>query len=379
MVIRVLQVINWFRRGGVETQLLQILQNYDRTHFRMDVCCFGQETGYLVSEAKRRGAKIWHCPKSIDFYSFSRRFSQILDERPYDIVHCHSEAWSGPVLRAAEHSGVGTRIAHIRSSVPSGSGLEGTFLKYGRYFLTLWGRFWLVKHSTYVLAVSAASLRSRLPRQRRSRGSGVWSLGVDIERFSLSEKKDYNIFHRPILINVGSFGLFRRQDLVLRIFRIIVGEIPDACLIFAGEGIKMESCRALAQALGIGNRVVFLGLRNDIPNLLRMADIFLSCSEVEGLPNSILEAQAAGLPVVASDIMPHREALCSEAHPFLFHHNQLRFAASNVLHILSDSKLYLNLRESGRANVCARYDAKENLPKLEKMYHKWAADCQKMR
>ena len=57
MLIRVLHSINWFQRGGVETQLLQILRDYDRARFRMDVCCFGTEVGYLAPEAKKLGAE----------------------------------------------------------------------------------------------------------------------------------------------------------------------------------------------------------------------------------------------------------------------------------------------------------------------------------
>jgi len=133
----------------------------------------------------------------------------------------------------------------------------------------------------------------------------------------------------------------------------------------------------LAKRLGCYDRVDFLGLREDMPELLSKAHIFISCSEAEGLPNVLLEAQASGLPVVASDIPPHREALPDEAHQFLFRHDDLQGAADNIVRILNDRQLYGMLSEAGRAHVCEHYDARKNLPKLEEMYLRWVEEGRK--
>ena len=122
--------------------------------------------------------------------------------------------------------------------------------------------------------------------------------------------------------------------------------------------------------------VDFLGLREDIPELMKKAEMFVSCSEVEGLPNVLLEAQASGLPVVASDIPPHREALNVRAHRFLFRHDDIQGAADNVVKVLNDRELYHELSRAGRQFVVERYDAQTNLKNLEEMYFKWVSEAQ---
>ena len=87
--------------------------------------------------------------------------------------------------------------------------------------------------------------------------------------------------------------------------------VPDARLVFVGTGTHESACRHLAHDLGVSKAVDFLGSRDrmEIPGLLRSARVFLYCSESEGLPNVLLEAQATALPVVATDIPAHREVL----------------------------------------------------------------------
>src|SRR5699024_8889368 len=87
----------------------------------------------------------------------------------------------------------------------------------------------------------------------------------------------------------------------------ILKEVPQARLLLAGEGGLLESCRQLANALGISSNVSFLGFRNDIDKLISMSDIAVAASFREGLPVNIMEAMASGIPVVAVDNRGHRE------------------------------------------------------------------------
>ena len=370
-MIRVLHVINWFRRGGVETQLLQILRDYDRSRFHMDVVCYGAEEGYLASEAEKLGAEVLHCPKSSNLYLFSKRFHEVIANREYDVVHCHSEAWSGPILRGARHAGVSVRIAHIRSSLPQGFTIRNPVLKLGRNLIMAWGRCWLLKSATHILGVSGAALDARFPKWENEDRFSVWSLGVDTRKFCLPDARFNESGESPALISVGSFIPQRRQDLLLQIYKEVTKEVPETRLVLVGEGERLQSCIALAKRLGIYDSVDFLGLREDIPGLLHEADMFVSCSEAEGLPNVLLEAQACGLPVVASDIPPHREALPGPAHAFLFKHNDIRTAADDIVRILNETPLYKRLSKVGREHVCKHYDSRKNLSKLEGMYRAW--------
>lgn len=373
-MIKVLHVINWFRRGGVETQLLQILRGYNQTRFHMDVGCYGNEIGYLASDAEKLDAKVLHFPKSANLFSLSKRFCALIKNRDYDIVHCHSEAWSGPILRGAKYAGVPVRLAHIRSSLPQGFKIRNPILKLGRNFIMLWGRHWLLKYATHILGVSKSSLDARFPKRNNDNRFLLWTLGVDTERFCPAAREGGSGGERGVIINVGSFIPQRRQDLGIEIFRKVNHKMPGTSLVLVGEGESLQTCRALASKSGTAGGVDFLGLQEDIPGLLDNADIFLSCSEAEGLPNVLIEAQASGLPVVASDIPPHREALHDTSHRFLFQHDDIQGAADSIVKVINDLALYDELSRAGRQFAVEHYNAQINLKRLEEMYLRWVSE-----
>jgi glycosyltransferase involved in cell wall biosynthesis len=103
-----------------------------------------------------------------------------------------------------------------------------------------------------------------------------------------------------VILNVGSLSREKRQENVLEVAAIVSEKIRRAKFIVAGEGRLRARLEKRARELGVEHVVSFLGFREDIPQLMRVADTFLFPSESEGLGTSVLEAMAAGLPVVAS-------------------------------------------------------------------------------
>jgi len=159
----------------------------------------------------------------------------------------------------------------------------------------------------------------------------------------------------------------------MRIFLRVLNGVPQARLVFVGEGPYEEPCRRMAERLGISHSVDFMGLsdRQEVVKLLRGASVFLSCSETEGLPNVLLEAQAMGLPVVASDILAHKEALAPELLPYLFRFDALDDAANSIKTILFDRELRHHLGRAGRQHVLDHYDGQSCLVTLENLYRLW--------
>ena len=94
----------------------------------------------------------------------------------------------------------------------------------------------------------------------------------------------------------------KRIDVLVRSMPRILERYPDARLTLAGDGTCRDALSTLVRQLGIGERVTFLGHRDDVPALLQDADVFVLPSRSEAFPNSIMEAMAAGVPVVASDV-----------------------------------------------------------------------------
>ncbi len=373
--IRVLHVLNWFRQGGLETQVLRILRCYDRRLFRMDACVIGAEAGYLAEEARSYGAEILFCPKSPNLFSFSRNFYRMLRDKAYDVVHSHGEAWSGATVRGAAQAGVPVRIAHLRDMGYVGAEADkNALIKAGRLVVTGWGRHWVRRHATHVVGVSRAALDERWPEWRnRSDRFVVWTAGVDTQRFSPISNGKWGVAS-PVIVSVGNFFVqSKRQDMAVRVLAAVRRAIPGARLVFVGTGIHESACQHLARELGVSEAVDFLGPRSraEIPALLQSASIFLHCSESEGLPNVLLEAQATALPVVATDIPPHREALSPALHPYLFDPAESDQAATKVTEILTKADLAKALGAAGRAYVTKHYSSPSCLKVLEDYYVSW--------
>lgn len=134
-------------------------------------------------------------------------------------------------------------------------------------------------------------------------------MGIDIGRFSraLPESNAFNF------VCVGDFSKRKNQSALIRAFGKAAVQMPDARLVFAGDGAMTDECRKLAHDINIGECVDFLGYVKDVPKLLAECDVALSSSKSEGLPLNVMEAMASGLPVIASDIAGHRDLLPSSS------------------------------------------------------------------
>jgi glycosyltransferase involved in cell wall biosynthesis len=370
-MIRILHVINWLRAGGVETQLMHILREYDRNRFHMDVCVIGGELGYLAPEAGELGSTILSCGKSPNLLGFSNRFARLIAPLRYDVVHSHFEAWSGAILRGAKLAGVPVRIAHLHSMLPWPE--DSAFrpaAKLGQAAVLAWGRHWVRRHCTHILVVSEAVGKHRFVGRLSGQGNVLlWTGGVDTSRFSPAAETELS--RQDHIIWVGGLLPAKRIDLQLQILKSVLKEAPNARLIVVGGGKSEPELRLLANRLGVEDSVDFLGVRHDVPELLRSARVFLSCSQVEGLPTVALEAQATGLPVVATDIAPHRESLAKEFHPYLFSVDSPEDAANSIVRILKDSALRQKLGRCGRGYVLSKYDASTQLALLQEYYSRW--------
>jgi glycosyltransferase involved in cell wall biosynthesis len=144
------------------------------------------------------------------------------------------------------------------------------------------------------------------------------ALGIDANKIVVIHRgRDSNIFRfqvpktlpgKPLrFLNVGRLVPVKGQRDLILAFKEFLAACPDAVLHIAGDGAARESLSALINELGLQNKVVLLGGRNDIPQLIKEYDCFVFPSHSEGFGAATLEAMFAGLPVLVSDIPAHKE------------------------------------------------------------------------
>jgi len=139
----------------------------------------------------------------------------------------------------------------------------------------------------------------------------VWKNGIDVQAFRFDgERRDrvraqLGVTDQVVLGHVGRFIPVKNHKFLIKVFKAYHETQPKSVLLLVGEGPLVEEAKELANELGIGEHVLFLGVRKDIPDLLAAMDCFLLPSLYEGFPISAVEAQASGLECFISDRVPH--------------------------------------------------------------------------
>ncbi|MEG4519582.1 MULTISPECIES: glycosyltransferase family 1 protein [unclassified Microcoleus] len=307
--IRILHVVGGMNRGGIETWLMHVLRNIDRDRFQMDFLVHTTEPCAYDEEVRALGSRIIPCLDPFQPRLYDRNFQRLVREYgPYDIVHSHVHNFSGYVLRLAKQAGVPIRIAHSHndtSSLETKAGLSR------RLYIAL-TKWWIARYKTIGLAASRLAAVSLFGSDwARDPRCQILYCGVDLAPFRDGVDRFYIRSELGIPADafvIGHVGRFEEQKnhlFLLEIAASIAQKQPNLRLLLAGDGSLRPQIQQKAIEMGLDKYVIFAGLRSDVPRLMLGAmDTFVLPSLYEGLGLVLIEAQAAGLPCVFSDVVP---------------------------------------------------------------------------
>lgn len=335
--MRVLNIVHSFDRGGgIETFLLNVFRALDHPRVKIDLCYTGPRAGSLEPEAQELGVNVWGCRWGMDGFRFMRRLrAEMLQRGPYDVVHAHSGHYAAHALRVAQRLGVPRRLAHFHNTRP------GHRNDWKRRLYISWVRKMVLKSATDIVGCAWAALEYHLPhRWKTDPRMSVIRYGVPVEQFIDADRREairaeFKIPNdAPIIAHIGRFVWLKNQAGLIKAARRVVDRCPTVRFMLIGDGPLQDSCVALTRELGLGEHVIFTGMRRDIPELLSAADLFTLPSVTEGHPVTLIEAQAAGLPIVASSIPSARETVAESFWPYLRPADDLAGLADSMIALL---------------------------------------------
>lgn len=317
MTMRILHVAGSLNRGGAETWLVQMLKHIDREKYRMDFLVHSIEPGAYDEEVRALGSRILPCPQPGNPLRYAWNFRRILLEHgPYDCVHSHLHHYSGLVLALAATMRLPMRIAHSHNDTRA---VDRASSPARRAYLAAM-RALIRRFATRGIAVSenaAASLFSEAWRL-----DSRWSLcplGIDLEPFAQAVNAPAvrtQLGIAPDALVIGHVGRFFEQKnhrFIVRIAESLCAIEPRALFLLVGDGPLRGEIEALVKERGLTDRFVFAGVRPDVPRIMKGAmDCFLFPSLYEGVGLVLWEAQAAGLPTIASGAVPREACLAPE-------------------------------------------------------------------
>ncbi len=303
MTIRVLHENTWMDPGGIETLLMNVYRNLDRSLVQFDFMIHRPEKAFFEDEINELGGHIYRTarfsPIPGEYRTYMNGVREILQSHPEDrILHAHSELCLWP-LKAAKEIGVPIRIAHSHSAQ------NRVNLK---YFFLLYEKAWIKKFCTDMFMCSKLAGEWTFGKKAVNSGSvQMIKNGIDSGRYIYNEevrkrkRQELRIEQQFVMGHVGRFVQAKNHSFLIDIFAEIHKRRPDSVLLLAGDGPMIEQIKEKAIRLQIGDSVRFLGTRSDIDELLQAMDVFVLPSLWEGLPLTGIEAQAAGLPTFLSD------------------------------------------------------------------------------
>jgi glycosyltransferase involved in cell wall biosynthesis len=199
--------------------------------------------------------------------------------------------------------------------------------------------------------------------------------GIDLRRWTFREPSPPT--DQPLILYVGRMSVQKRVGLVLRAVADLREAFPGIRLQLAGRGPLEAGLKTQADRLGLRDRATFLGVRDDVPELLRQADVLVLPSLVEGTPNSVLEAMATGTPVVATRVQGTDELVRHDQDGLLVPPGDPAALGTAIGRVLSEPELGARLARSARARVEARYDMERVIDQHLALFGELAADREK--
>jgi glycosyltransferase involved in cell wall biosynthesis len=242
--------------------------------------------------------------------TFPRRFRRLLREGRYDCVHAHVHWLSGLILRLGAQVGTPLRMVHFRNT----ESRRPLGLRHRLQYALM--RRWIDRYATHILGNGEGSLaQGWSPQWRSDPRCAVIHNGLDTTRFR--QPADRAGVRRefgwpegcPLLLHVGRMDQQKNHPRLVEIAGSLLRQDPALRLLLVGRESSplKERLWERLRHWGVQDRAVMTGVRGDVPRLMKAADLLLFPSLWEGLPGAVLEACAAGLPVLASDLPGIRE------------------------------------------------------------------------
>lgn len=358
--IKILHVIGTMDMGGAETFLMNILRSADRHRFKFIFLCFENKQFDYEKELVTLGAKVVRIPdaKRSGPIRHIRDIIQILRAESVDIIHSHTYYNSMFALIAGKLSGTKVRITHSHNTRAENS---PSIVK-NIYFRI---------SSIVINTLSTSRIACGQDAGKALFGHKsflVITNGIKIQDFVYSTVKRSEIREElginndeTVLLNIARFSTQKNHDFLIDIYCAYIKSNPKSKLILVGDGHLRRAIERKVEKLGISQKVIFAGKRSDTSSLYSSADLFILPSLYEGLPVTMVEAQANGLPSVISDSIDNNVKLTNTVMSYSLSKSAKQWA--NMI-----NKLDLTRRNTEKILKSGSYDVDESIKVLERLY-----------
>ena len=355
--MRVLEITSELDGGGVD----RLLYNYCsqmKDDIQFDFIVTSKTEGILEQPLKDIGCNIYHIAQIREnFKEHTEQVKKLLEDNHYDIVHDHSgyKAWCN--LRVAKKYGVPVRIAHSHTSYTYESFLQKALRKFSTLITKI--------YATDLFACGNNASKWMWGKQPFRKNVYIMKNAINAVDFEYSQetrndlRKQLNLTDKFVIGHVGRLSYEKNHEFLIDVFAEVKKIKQNAVLMLIGRGEMQEVIQQKINELNLNDSVLLMGVRNDVPDLLNVMDVFVFPSKFEGLPVTLVEVQANGLPAVISDNVTKEMALSND-----FTFLSLNKTASEWANII----VYKSRNESANLIKNTDYDLNVATQKLKSKY-----------
>lgn len=301
--IRVLHIVSTMDFGGVETLLMSIYRNLDREKIQFDFLCHNRTESKFKEEILSLGGKMYmvNGPRHVGPLKYINELQLFFDKHTeYLIIHTHMNRDSAVALWVAKKAGIPIRIAHSHVAGRKGSIVYHIYETIAKQICR-----------NCITTAFACSIPAGVDLFGKKIKFEVVPNGICAKRFEYDDSKRNScrdrlgIGNKTLLIgHVGRFTEEKNHKFLIECFQIVNKQVPDSKLVLIGDGELKGDIETLVCKRKIDDKVIFAGTQRDVSPYYCAMDVFVFPSLYEGLGIVAIEAQASGLPVIASGGVP---------------------------------------------------------------------------
>ncbi len=351
--------------GGVETLILEISRKLDRSRFQPYIFVF-EKNGKLKNEYLHSKIVVCEVDKKKGFdWLLPVKLSKMLKKHNIDIVHTHNPGnWLYGSI-AARLTGI--PVVHT----------EHTTSDYYNYHVKRWQAIEsILAKFTHTITAVCENVKKHMVEKSHISSSKIKVIynAIDVDNFNVEINKsklaqDLSLDKNCMIIgSIARFYKNKDHKTLLEAFSVALKRIPNLCLLLVGDGPLRLEIEKLADDLKIAKNVKFLGNRRDVPEILKIMDVFVLSSIREGLPIALLEAMASGVPVVVTNVDGNSEVVINNETGLTVRMGDSVGLANAILQMLEDNNKARRLACNGQDLIRKKFSLNNMIKQYGQIY-----------
>lgn len=352
--MKILHVITTLHTGGAEKLMVDLLPRLRDLGNDVELVVLSGRHTSFYNQLDAENIKIHSLGERNVYHPFNLfRLKKYIGK--YDIIHTHNAAsqyftaigsvGTNQILCTTEHSTSNRRREH--------------------HFLSFIERWMYGRYKKIICISKDTEICLRKSIKSKSLSTCVINNGIDVNRFANAQPANKEMSEWAGKITIMQIASFRNQKDQDTLIRSITHLPEEYHAVFVGDGFRKKYCESLAKELNVNNRCHFLGIRSDIPQLIKAADIIVMSSHSEGFGLAAVEGMAAGKPVIATDVVGIREVVKDAG--ILFPPKEDTFLAKEIVKLIEDTEYKSRIVQQCKAKA-REYDISIMAEKYNNVY-----------